>query len=189
MLYRLSRALLFIFFRTFFSLTVEGRSVFPKTGPFLLASNHSSNFDPPLLAAASPRSLYFMAKQELFKNKLFGAYLRILHALPLDRVTGDSAALRQAIRLLKELPFVVFPQGTRGQDMEHFKAGVGFLWKKTGVPVIACRIYGTDQILPKGRRFPSPGRIRVVFKLVEGLDACMDSQTVTARIMGTITSL
>jgi len=170
-------------------LSVEGRSVFPATGPFLLAANHSSNFDPPVLAAAAPRDLYFVAKQELFKNKLFGAYLTILHALPLDRGAGDAHAIRQAIRLLKERPLVIFPQGTRGQDMDHFKAGAGFLWRKTMVPVIACRIYGTDQALPKGCSFPRLGRIRVVFKRVEGLQACPDNQSASAKIMDTIRSL
>ncbi|UCD17981.1 MAG: 1-acyl-sn-glycerol-3-phosphate acyltransferase, partial [Candidatus Zixiibacteriota bacterium] len=89
----------------------------PKDGPFILASNHISLTDPPILGASVSRPVHFMAKKELFKNRAFGALLRRLNAYPVNRRGFDKAAIRTAISLLRSAQgMVIFPEGTRARD-------------------------------------------------------------------------
>jgi 1-acyl-sn-glycerol-3-phosphate acyltransferase len=168
---------------------VENSRCIPQKGPFILASNHLSNLDPPVLAVACPRRICFLAKEELFKNTLVKLYFKAVGALPLKRAGSDIKALRTALETLKDKPLLVFPQGTRRQDFNNISPGVGFLARKAKVPVVAARIYGSDKVLPKGKKRITPGKIRVVFGIVENLEYSDSKELITEKVIAVIRNL
>lgn len=189
MLYRSSTFLVYWFLKLFFGLSIIGRDAIPCKGSFILASNHLSNFDPPLLAASCPRQIGFLAKEELFHNRSFRFYLHRVGAIPLQREKADITAIRLALRILKQKPLLVFPQGTRGADFNQSRAGVGFLAKKAGVPVVAAKIRGTDKALPKGAKRFRRVKISVSFARVNSITPEDTYEIATAKVLATIQSL
>ncbi len=189
MAYRISCFIVYWVCKLFFNLKVQGIEAFPSQGPFLLSSNHVSHIDPAALAAVSPRKVNFLAKEELYKNKIFGAYLLSVGVFPLKRGKSDIRALRQAIKILKAGGLVIFPQGTRGVSMDAANAGVGFLYRKTKAPIIVARVFGTDKILPKGAAFFKKGEMKIVFGRVEGLRDSDSSQEIAKKVMDAIKNL
>lgn len=152
--------------RIFFHVGVSGTDNLPEKGGFILASNHISYLDPVILAVASPRKLNFMAKRELFRNRLIGPFLMGLGAFPVKRDSADLSALKEAIRRLRQgLGLVLFPEGSRGfgTQAQEPQAGIGFLAAKTAVPVVPAFIKGTDLALPRGARRIKAARISVSF--------------------------
>ncbi|MBF0123080.1 MAG: 1-acyl-sn-glycerol-3-phosphate acyltransferase [Candidatus Omnitrophica bacterium] len=146
----------------FYPCKVYGRDNVPRQGGFILASNHASNLDPMLLPVACPRQMRFMAKEELFKNPILGAVIRTGGGFPIKRGTADRGAINEFIRQLKNgYAVMIFPQGTRGGEKPQ--AGVGFLAATSGMPVVPTYIHGTDQVLPKGAKFPKRIAVSVTF--------------------------
>ncbi|MFH1768045.1 MAG: lysophospholipid acyltransferase family protein [Candidatus Omnitrophota bacterium] len=167
MFYWTVRFILLVIFKIFFGIKVEGREFIPKEGSFILASNHLSNIDPPVLAVACRRQLNFLAKEELFRNKFFSWLIRKLNAFPLKRQQTDLFAMRQAIKILRGGKAVlIFPQGTRGAAPDKALGGIGFLFKKTAAPVILAKLTGTDKILPKGAKAFKRHSVKVVFEKI-----------------------
>src|SRR5512136_908206 len=122
-----------------FGLRVEGAGNVPRTGPLLVACNHISELDPPVLGSAMPRTLNFMAKKELFRGSFWRFFFRQLRAFPVDREGVDRAALRKAAEVLAAgNALAVFPEGTRSTDgsMLPPKHGLGFLAASTGSGII-----------------------------------------------------
>jgi 1-acyl-sn-glycerol-3-phosphate acyltransferase len=189
MTYEICKALCFLLIRLFARIEVKGREIFPQEGPFILASNHISNLDPGVVGMLCPRQLNYLAKEELFRNKLVGAFLGKINAIPVKRGHADLHVLRLSLKILKDRPLLIFPQGTRAANYDSFKTGVGFLYKKSQVPVIAAKIYGTDKILPKGAKFLRFGKIKVIYSKVEGLNAADSREAITAKVVEVIKSL
>ncbi|MDU2066516.1 MAG: lysophospholipid acyltransferase family protein [Sporomusaceae bacterium] len=149
MLYGLLRLLFNPLFKGLFRLKVTGRKHLPQQGGYILAANHMSNWDPPVLGTAMSVRLHFMAKLELFQIPLFGAAIRSLGAFPVKRGVADRTALRTAIDLLKEGKIVgIFPEGTRSKTGELQKpaAGLEMIAAKAEVPVVPAAIYGTNRM-------------------------------------------
>lgn len=166
MLYTLLKPLGVALMRLYFGLRVRGRSHVPRSGPVLLVANHSSVLDPPLIAAATPRPVSFLAKAELFRIPGFGRLIRALHAHPVRREGGDPSALRVALRVLDSGgTLLVFPEGTRGPEgmLRPPKPGVGMLAVLSGAPVVPVYIHGTGRAWPRGARVPRPVRVTVTF--------------------------
>lgn len=189
MLYRISVILVHGLLKLFCKLEVKGREAFWAERPFILAANHSSNLDPPLLAVVSPRKIAFLAKKELFANRLFARYLHSVGAIPLSRDKTDLTAIRLSLETLKSRPLLVFPQGRRSADLEAINSGVGFLCKKAKVPVIAARVEGTDKVLPPDAKFLHRGRIKVTFARVDTISAVDTYEDITRKVMAKIKSL
>jgi 1-acyl-sn-glycerol-3-phosphate acyltransferase len=189
MIYKLSTFFAFCFLKLFCQFTVTGTKHIPKSGPFILASNHLSNLDPPVLAVACPRRICFLAKEELFSNPLMKLYYKAVGALSLKRQGTDIKALRTALEVLKTKPLLVFPQGTRREDFDNASSGVGFLAKKSEAAIIVARIYGTDIVLGKGKKFFSPGKIRVVFSKLGPIESTDTKETITGKVIAVIKSL
>ncbi len=189
MLYRVSTFTCRCIFKLFFGLEIQGREHFPKKGPFILASNHLSNLDPPVLASSAPRKVGFLAKQELFKNKFFALYLKDVGAVSLVRNSSDIKALRQAISILKEKPLLIFPQGSRERSLDEASSGVGFLAKRSKAPIVVAKISGTDRILPKGVKFFKKGKIKVKFSGIDNIDYNEDKEKITQKVIDKIKSL
>lgn len=189
MLYRVSRVLFKWFLKLFYGLEVKGKGVIPESGPFILASNHLSNLDPPTLAVSSPRKIGFLAKEELFKNKFFALYLRSVGAIPLKRGKSEIRAMRLVLKTLETKPLLIFPQGTRSSSLTAANSGIGFFYRKSDIPIIAARIYGTDKVLPRGAKFFSKGRIKVFFARVDNIEKNDSYEDVTRKVMEKIKSL
>lgn len=190
MIYEISKNIALLILKLFFKIEYVGRDSFPKDKrPFILASNHASNIDPFAVGAGCPHQLTYLAKEELFKNKLGGAYLKRLNVIPLQRGKNDLKTMRLALGLLKTRSLLIFPQGTRSQDLDSFKSGVGFLSKKAGVPVVAARIEGSGQVLPKGARFFKSGRVKVTYSPVDTITELDSYEDIALKVVEKIKSL
>jgi len=145
-------------FGKLFRIEVYGRENIPE-GPYIVASNHRSHLDPPVLNYAFPEPLIFLAKEELFKPPL-GWLIRHMRAVPVRRGSGDVDTLEMTLEFLRNgCAVCIFPEGTRAKPGEFLrpKPGVGLLAVKSGVPVVPVLIEGTDKVFPRGAKFPKPG--------------------------------
>ena len=152
MVYFIGWSLFLVFFKTYLGFKVVGRENVPKKGAFIFVSNHASYFDPILLGTSLYRSLYYMARENLFARGLSNWIMRGVHAFPIKRGTGDLGALKQALAILYEgKPLAMFPEGTRATDkkLRPAKPGLGFIAAKAGVPVIPAYIDGSLEALPR----------------------------------------
>lgn len=145
-------------FGVVFRLRREGVENIPAAGGVLFVSNHVSNLDPPLVATgARPRRMHYMAKKELFRNRVVARVIRGLGAFPVDRGGADRAAMRTARDLLQAgEALLMFPEGTRSRDGELGPAwpGAGSLALVEDVTVVPVAIWGSQRRL---------GPVRVVF--------------------------
>ena len=140
-LFRWSQLLLRIFYLGLCGVRVSGRENIP-TGACLLAANHRDSTDPTLVACLLPGAAAILAKAELFHGPL-GALIRRYNAIPVRRGTADRQALRTAQRWLQlGVPLMIFPEGTRirGGAMGAPHAGVAWLARRTGLPVVPVRL-------------------------------------------------
>ena len=124
----------------------------PSEGGVIIASNHISNSDPPLLGLSARRRMYFMAKVELFKNKFFGALIRALGAFPVERGAGDGKAIKTGEDLIKEgNVMTIFIEGgrTKTGDLMRPRSGCALVAQQMQVPVVpACiTIVGNPKFL------------------------------------------
>lgn len=125
------KIVLYPFYRLLFWYSVTGRENIPKTGGVIFSSNHLSYLDPVLWIIVIRRRIRFMAKQELFKNPLLGWFLRRMDVFGVERGSGDMAAVKTAIRVVRNGEILgLYPEGTRSKDGKPGRA-------KTGVALIA----------------------------------------------------
>lgn len=135
-----------------FRVKVVGRENVPKDGGMILAVNHKSNLDPVFAGAYCPRKLRFMAKSDLFKNKLFGGLIKKLGAFPIQRGKGDIGAIKGAFSILKnEDAMLIFPEGHRIKNGKRVKAkvGVSMIAIHAQVPVVPLCIGGEYKLFHK----------------------------------------
>jgi len=139
---------------------VVGTENFPTDGPFLIASNHASHLDPPLVGSQVFRQMRFFARKSLWNSRVSSWWLNNVETIPVERDSGDIGAIKRVLQALKEnRAIVLFPEGTRSEDgqLQKAKAGVGLMACKTGVPVVPCRVYGSFAAFGKGAKFPRFG--------------------------------
>lgn len=145
--YKIVRAVLDFIFFVIFRLHVEGRENVPQTGAIIVAPNHKSDWDPPLIGVAfNTRIIHYMAKEELFKNPFLGWLIRQFGTFPVKRGTVDRTAIRQALRELKAgNPLGIFPEGTRirREGLGRFHSGMVSLALMTGTPVVPVAVIGS----------------------------------------------
>lgn len=155
-IYRFFRILLAVGLKIKCRLRVYGYKHVPDTGGLILASNHASFLDPPVIGVATRnRIVRFMARDTLFEHRVLGWLYHRFGVVPLARERGDVGAIKSAIRLLKQGHCVsLFPEGTRSTDgnLQDAKGGIGFLIHKAGVPVVPIYIQGSYEAWPKGAR-------------------------------------
>ncbi len=131
---------------------VYGRENLIEEGPAILASNHQSYLDPPLVGICCRQDIYYLARDTLFQIPVAGWIISKLNTVPVDRKRGDIAALKTIIRLLQEgKRVIIFPEGTRSLDgnLQPARAGLGMVIAKTFAPVVPVRIFGSFDALPK----------------------------------------
>ena len=150
---------------TWFRPKVVGREYVPATGPVILAPVHRSFADFGFAAFCTKRKLFFMTKDEMWKNKYLGKLLLSLGAFPVHRESADREALQRAEEVLRRGQVLVFfPEGTRraGPAIENLMEGAAFLSARTGAPIVPIGIGGSDLAMPKGSNVPKPHTIQVV---------------------------
>ncbi len=146
--YRIAQILIPITAKILFRWKVFGRENIPA-GPVLIASNHLSNYDPPLIGSSIKRGAYYFAKIELFKNRFIGAFLKSVNAFPARRGEADLEAWRTARNILKRGDILIFfPEGTRSLDgeVQPPKPGMGRLAEATNAPVVPTAITGSHRL-------------------------------------------
>jgi len=159
-----------IFFRTLYAVYFRWR-VFnagrvPPTGAVILASNHASFIDPPLVGAALQRPINYLARESLFRFPGIGALLRSWNSVPVDRDGGGAAGLKGILdRLLAGGGIILFPEGTRTRDgrLQPARSGIGLVVVKSDAPVVPVRVFGTFEAFGRNCKFPRPRRIAVKF--------------------------
>jgi 1-acyl-sn-glycerol-3-phosphate acyltransferase len=163
--YRVLRAVLEAWCRTFWRMEVRGRERLPVTGPFILAPVHRSNIDFAIAGASVPRVVRFMAKNSLWKVAWAGAFLEAMGAFPVDRETADRAALRNCEQALAAGdPVVMFPEGRRrsGDIVEEVQDGPAWVACRNRVPVVPVGFAGTDKAMPIGSKLLYPAKVTVL---------------------------
>jgi len=166
----LSYRLGWMFFRTLYAVYFRWR-VFnpervPQTGAVILASNHASFLDPPLVGSGLNRPINYLARESLFRFPGIGALLRSWNAVPVDRDGGGAAGLRAILdRLLAGGGIVLFPEGTRTSDgkLQPAHPGIGLIVIKSQAPVVPVRTFGTFEAYGRNHKFPRPRRVAVKY--------------------------
>jgi glycerol-3-phosphate dehydrogenase (NAD(P)+) len=163
--YWLVRLLFQPFFRVYFRMSRIGREHIPAEGPVIVAANHRSFLDPFVIATMAPwrRPMYYVAKRELFRNRLQAWFLNSLGAFPVDRGAGDTDMIATAKAILDRGDIVlIFPEGTRIRPgaLGTAKRGVGRLALETGAPVVPVAVIGTEAIRRGWRIRPHKVKIR-----------------------------
>lgn len=165
MLYSFARELVRFVYHIIFKITVVGAENIPaEKGGYIIASNHVSNNDPPLVGITFRGKYAFMAKEELFKNPLFAWLIRSLGAFPVKRGAKDSSAIEKALQSLENgRIFVIFPEGTRSKDGElgRAKSGITLIAAQAKVPVVPVFVkYGRKKfrrniVISIGEKIPA----------------------------------
>ena len=155
MIYAVVKVILRVLFTVVLRMRVEGAENIPKEGPLVIASNHLSLLDPPVIGTAATRKVHFMAKQELFVP-ILGDIYRILGAFPVRRGGADRAAIKHGIEILQSSQVLaIFPEGTRSKTGKLGKAEPGALMmaSKAMAAIVPCCVIGTD-FQRQGRIWP-----------------------------------
>jgi 1-acyl-sn-glycerol-3-phosphate acyltransferase len=149
--------------RTWFRIRLEGAGHIPAGGPVILASNHRSNLDPVLLAAAVRRPVAFMAKVELFVWPL-GWILRFIGQFPVQRGGIDREALRRTSAVLAQGGVLgLFPEGTRGDgSFASVHPGLAYIVLRERCPVLPVAIFGTERVRRRFGWLPFASPVRIV---------------------------
>jgi 1-acyl-sn-glycerol-3-phosphate acyltransferase len=157
MIYGISKLVFIFLIKKNFKLKIYGTKNLPDA-PFILASNHASILDPPLVGIACKKHhVDFMAKTELFDTPFWGPWFRLVKCIEVKRGESGVGALKEAVKRLKQGRVVgIFPEGERSIDgnIREAKKGAGFLIAKAGVPVVPVYVNGSWKAYPKG----GPGR-------------------------------
>ena len=155
-----------IFFRFYNRWQVIDAHHVPKDGPAILASNHASFMDPPLVGSATSREINYLARESLFRFPVIGSILRSVNAVPVDREGGGAAGLRAIFdRLMRGGAIILFPEGTRTPDgtLQKAKSGIGLTVIKSEAPVVPVRVFGTFDAFSRHHKIPRPRKVAVRF--------------------------
>ena len=147
-LYSVVRPLAGLITKTKYRINYIGAENLPEGGGFILAANHISALDPVIVSVGCDKTMHFMAKDELFKNKLIGWAMSQLNAFPVDRTKFDEDAINYAITLVKNGGILgIFPEGTRSPDYtpQKGKGGVCYIAKMCKCDVVPVSIYTCDE--------------------------------------------
>ena len=176
-----------IFARGMTRIRIEGAiDEIPRDGPLIIAANHASNFDAPILGSwlmpKLGRRIHWLGKKELFDWPVVGWLAAHGGVHPVDRSAADVEAFRLAKRILDDGQVLfVFPEGTRSPDgsLQEARDGVAVLAQRTGAPILPVGIGGSNAVWPRGQKLPHPGghvtvRVGRAFRLADELRAGTD---------------
>lgn len=138
----------------------------PASGPVILAANHASFIDPPLVGAGLHRECSFLARDTLFNSRPVAWLLHKWQAIPLDREGSSATGMKRLIEAVGAgRPVILFPEGTRTRDgqLQRARSGIGLIVMKTNAPVVPVRVWGTFEAFGKHVKFPKPKPITVKY--------------------------
>jgi 1-acyl-sn-glycerol-3-phosphate acyltransferase len=169
-------------FAVYFRWRVFNPERVPQSGGVILASNHASFLDPPLVGSGLHRDINYLARESLFRFPVVGAILRSWNSVPVDRDGGGAAGLKAILeRLLAGGGIILFPEGTRttNGELQKARSGIGLTVIKSNAVVIPVRTFGTFEAYGKNHKFPRPKKVAVKYgepmrfeKLREQAKAC-----------------
>lgn len=183
--YLVFKNLFYSAFRVIWRMKVTGRENIPGSGGVIIASNHITLADPPVVGSAVGRILFFLAKEELFANPVFGWVIRNLNALPVKRGSADVGALKTSLKILNGgKGLILFPEGERRKDgFGKPRPGVAMLAQRAECPVVPAYVHNTDKM-------SSLRQIRVYFGRPIFFDkGSEDYQSMSEKVMGEIKQL
>ena len=153
-------------YATYFRWRVFNPERVPRTGPVILAANHASFIDPPLVGSGLTRDINYLARESLFRFPIVGAVLRSWNAVPVDRDGGGAKGLKIILgRLLAGGGIILFPEGTRTKDgnLQPARSGIGLTVIKSAAPVVPVRVFGTFAAYGRNHKFPRPKKVAVKY--------------------------
>jgi 1-acyl-sn-glycerol-3-phosphate acyltransferase len=183
MVYQFVRFVVRTYLHLRFRIKIEGMANIPSEG-CILAMNHQSNYDPLLVGVHTPRKMFIMAKEELFKNRFFAWLITEMGSFPVKRGSADLKSLKHTLKLIKEGNiFSIFIEGTRSQtgEMQEPKKGIGFIVDRSKAHVIPTYIYGVKG----GWRSPAG----VIFGSPVSLEGLTDYEEIAAKVASAIEEL
>lgn len=163
--YRFSTLIIRLVFRINGGLDVKGIDNIPLKGGAIIASNHISYLDPPLISAVLPRRVTFIARKGLFEIPLLGWFIKH-YAFPIDREKTHPSTIKEALRRLNNGELIaIFPEGRRSDTGELLEArqGIGMIAMRSSVPVIPALIIGSNNVLPVGAKWIKRAKISIIF--------------------------
>ena len=180
-------------YKLVYNFHIEGVENIPQDRPLVMASNHRSYADPVILTMPMKKPVTYMAKEELFKNKLFGWFITMLGAFPVKRGAGDMQVIDDAVGILNSgKHLVIFPEGTRSKDgkVGKGKTGVALIAAKSGADVLPCGI------IFEGEKLKFRSKLTLKFgKVIPAEEIAVEDaspkalKSVKARIMNAIREL
>jgi 1-acyl-sn-glycerol-3-phosphate acyltransferase len=153
-------------FGVYFRWRVLGAENVPPSGAVILAANHESYLDPPLVGAGLNRGISYLARNSLFRFPLVGRLLLAWNAVPVDREGGGAKGLKMILdRLLGGAGIILFPEGTRSYDgkLQPAQPGIGLVVAKSDAPVVPVRIFGSFEAWGRNHTWPRPKRVTVKY--------------------------
>jgi 1-acyl-sn-glycerol-3-phosphate acyltransferase len=184
--------------KTFFNYRVIGAENMIEEGPCIIAANHCSYLDPPLVGIACKRAIHYLARKTLLDVPILGPILPELNVIPVDQKNAERSALMGAIRVVGNGGAVlIFPEGTRSPSgqLQAARPGIGMISAKTGAPVVPIWICGSHEIMPRDSKWPRRGPVTVTVGEPVML-SCKTTvteretyQLISDRVMETITRL
>ena len=153
-------------FQVYFRACGHNAERVPLNGPVILAANHASFIDPPLVGSCLHRGISYLARESLFRFPVIGWVLRKWDAVPVDRDGGGAAGLRAIHdRLTDGAGIILFPEGTRTRDGNFLPArsGIGLVVIKSTAPVVPVRVFGSYEAYGRHMSLPRPRKVVVKF--------------------------
>lgn len=165
-IYRIGWTCFRVMYATYFRWRVLHPERVPLDGSVLLASNHASFLDPPLVGSGLKRQCTFLARDTLFRFRFTRWLLTHWQAVPIDRDGGGVAGMKRILEALSlGRAVILFPEGTRTRDgqLQHARSGIGMLVLKSQAPVVPVRVWGTFEAYGRHVKFPKPKRVTVKY--------------------------
>jgi 1-acyl-sn-glycerol-3-phosphate acyltransferase len=165
-LYRIVLCFAWLIGKIFYRSRIYGLEHFYPRGA-ILAANHTSYLDPPIVSVSWPEVVHFLARKTLFRSKLFGGFIRKLNTHPVTGESGDIQVMKLLVSLLEEgKKVVLFPEGTRSEngELQPIKPGIGLLVARSKSAIIPVYIHGAYEVWGRKRKLPRLfGKVRCVY--------------------------
>ncbi len=179
MLISLFRGFVTIVFSVLYRVKIIGKENMPENGALILCANHNGEMDMFFIGYRIKRLVHYMAKEELFRNPLFGRFFRWLGAFPVKRGKADVEAIKTSLKLLEQNEVLgIFPEGTRmkkkATNSVRAKPGIALIAQKSGAPIIPVAVSGSYKPFSK---------IKIVFGKPFSIDLDKDKKYTNSELV------
>lgn len=150
--------------KTFFNYRVIGAENMIEEGPCIIAANHCSYLDPPLVGIACQRAIHYLARKTLLDWPVLGPIFPQLNVIPVDQENPERSALMGIIRVVRGGgAALIFPEGSRSPDgeLQPAQPGIGLIAAKTGAPIVPVLVEGSFAAFPRGAKWPRRENVTV----------------------------